>query len=52
MFTITSICHRMTNYPLKWAWSESRDLNLKYNVKVGNKEGTINVKKTCQFEMV
>ena len=30
IFIITSICHRMTNYPLKWAWSGSRDLNLKF----------------------
>ena len=30
VFIITSICHRMTNYPLKWAWPGSRDLNLKF----------------------
>jgi len=27
---ITSIYHRITKYPLKWAWSGSRDLNLKF----------------------
>ena len=30
VFIITSICQQMTNYPLKWAWSGSRDLNLKF----------------------
>ena len=30
IFIITSICHRITNYPIKWAWSGSRDLNLKF----------------------
>jgi len=30
VFIITSICQQMTNYPLKRAWSGSRDLNLKF----------------------
>ena len=30
VFSITSICHQMTNYPLKWAWSGSPELNLKF----------------------
>ena len=30
IFIITSICQHMTIYPLKWAWSGSRDLNLKF----------------------
>jgi len=27
---ITSTCHGIANYSIKWAWSESRDLNLKF----------------------
>ena len=30
IFNPTSICHRMTNYPIRWACSGSRDLNLKF----------------------
>jgi len=30
---------------LKWGAFRSRDLNLQYNVKVGNKTANINVKK-------
>jgi len=40
----------MTNYLLKWAWSGSRDLNSKYNVKVRNKAGNINVKKLVSLK--
>jgi len=28
--TITRASQRSTNWPLKWAWSGSRDLNLKF----------------------
>jgi len=30
VLNITCTSHRMTNYPIKWAWSGSRELNLKF----------------------